>query len=136
MSQFGASAVVVRSLPTGGGARPPTAAGYSPRGRRKSRPGDDDTQPFLPQDQTMITIATLADPGWNDGRGWDGPPWPAFILFSLFVATFVILTVLAYRGRRPPGVAIVGERYARGEIDENEYRRRLAELRGKGRGAG
>jgi putative membrane protein len=81
----------------------------------------------------MIITAILASNGWQDERGWDGPPWPLFILFALLVATLVV-AVLAYRGsRRSSGAAIVADRFARGEIEEDEYRRRLDTLRGKSR---
>lgn len=80
----------------------------------------------------MMTIALFASTGWHDGRGWDGPPWPAFFLIPLFLAALVIGALLVLRSRRPSGpVAIVAERYARGEIDEAEYRRRVAQLGGK-----
>jgi putative membrane protein len=81
----------------------------------------------------MTIIAILASSGWQDERGWDGPPWPIFILFALLVATLVV-AVLAYRGsRRSSAGALVAERFARGEIEEDEYRRRLDALRGKSR---
>ncbi len=86
------------------------------------------------------TLATLsAHPGmWDGGRpGW----W--FIFPLLWFGLFVTALVLFVRRRRhwaatgapwaraagPNPVAILGERYARGEIDENEYRTRLAVLR-------
>ena len=67
--------------------------------------------------------------------GWHGPPWPGFFLGPLLFLTLAgIGLYLAWR-RRPAGAAgaagIVAERYARGEIDETEYRRRLTELRAK-----
>ncbi len=81
----------------------------------------------------MITIASLAASRWHDGQGWDGPPWPVFFLVLLLLATMFIVGVMYQRGRRSTGaVEIVADRYARGEIDETEYRRRIAELRGRG----
>ena len=44
-------------------------------------------------------------PGWRRGGGWHVPSSPE---------------------------AVLGERYARGEIDEEEYRKRLAVLRERG----
>lgn len=72
----------------------------------------------------MITLSAVANAGWR------GPPWPGFLLVPLFLATLVgVGLYLAWR-RRPAGpTRIVAERYARGEIDEVEYRRRVAELR-------
>lgn len=113
-------------------ARPATAR-YSQRSTSRSRPGDDDSAPALVQGEDMITIASLAATHWHDGRGWDGPPWPAFFLVPLLLAAMFIVGVWYQRGRRPTGaVDIVAERYASGEIDETEYRRRVSELRGKG----
>lgn len=81
----------------------------------------------------MITNASVAGSHWHQGPGWDGPPWPGLFLLTLLLATLIIAGVLALRGRRPPGaVEIVAARYAQGEIDEDEYRRRISELRGKG----
>ncbi|MBE1877969.1 SHOCT domain-containing protein [Myceligenerans pegani] len=89
----------------------------------------------------MNTLAQVAAhmpyDGWGGGPGW-------FIIFPilwflLVVAIVVLIARSARRGFRqgPPWarqagtdpVAILGERYARGEIDESEYRSRLAVLR-------
>ena len=80
---------------------------------------------------TILTI--LASTGWHDSS-WNGPPWPGFFLFPLLLSAAVAITVLAVRRYRPAGaIRLVSERYARGEIDETEYRRRVGELRGRGR---
>ncbi|MFP5316825.1 MAG: SHOCT domain-containing protein [Acidimicrobiia bacterium] len=80
----------------------------------------------------MTTLATtLATTGWHDGRAWEGPPWPAFFFVPLLLMTAVAVTLYLTRSRRRPGVTIVAERYARGEIDEAEYQRRVAALRGR-----
>ncbi|WP_166845611.1 SHOCT domain-containing protein [Isoptericola sp. BMS4] len=90
----------------------------------------------------MLTASTLASDvatvaahpyGAGGGPGW----WIVFpILWFLLVATVVVL--IARRARRygPPwarggagGADVLGERFARGEIDEAEYRQRLAVLR-------
>ncbi|MGH2662057.1 MAG: SHOCT domain-containing protein [Actinomycetota bacterium] len=67
------------------------------------------------------------------GGGWGGGPWIG-IVWLLFWAVLVIGAVYLLR-RRPhhpdPGAAALGERYARGEIDEDEYRKRLRVLREK-----
>ncbi|MGW1724288.1 SHOCT domain-containing protein [Streptomyces sp. NPDC002306] len=81
---------------------------------------------------------TLAD--------WDGGPGPWILFFPLIWAVVVIgvVTVLrrtAPRGRRGPWsalgearpsgdspVAVLGRRFASGEIDEDEYWRRLSVL--------
>ena len=79
-------------------------------------------------------------PGWRDGRGWDGPPgWFGVvggILWLLFWAAVIVVGIMLLRRyvrSRPKvgdsAVAVLGERYARGEINEDEYRQRLGVLR-------
>jgi putative membrane protein len=77
----------------------------------------------------MLTSLTLASHGWHHG----GPgPWIIFPIVFLVVAL-----VLLFRWSRwgrchrggPGGMAVLAERYARGEIDEAEYRSRRAVLR-------
>ena len=69
--------------------------------------------------------------GWGPG-GW----WPLVpIAWAVFwtVVVVVAVTVLRRRGVRWPGqpsaAAVLAERYARGDIDEDEYRHRLAVLK-------
>ena len=68
------------------------------------------------------------------GGGWGGGPWIG-IVWLLFWAALVIGAVYLLRRRptqRDPGesaAAALAERYARGEIDEDEYRKRLRVLR-------
>jgi putative membrane protein len=78
--------------------------------------------------------AVLADPGWH--------PW--FLFFPLFWLAFLVIVFVVlrrtvwrrhgclgpyggygYDGRQGP-LGVLGERYARGEIDEDEYRARRA----------
>lgn len=77
---------------------------------------------------------------WPGGCGWHGPPvWFGVvggIVWLLFWAALIIVAVLLVRrlvrSRSKVGdsaVAVLGERYARGEIDEEEYRQRLGVLR-------
>ena len=81
----------------------------------------------------MMSIVSMAAVHWHDGHGWDGPPWPALFVIPLLLAAAFFAGVLVQRARRRSGaVEIVAARYAQGDIDEDEYRRRIAELRGKG----
>jgi putative membrane protein len=80
---------------------------------------------------TLMTIAAH-DPGHYDGPGaW----WPIFPIFWLLVFIAVI-AFFATRRRRwgydcgpsSTGRSRLSERFAAGEIDEDEYRSRLAVL--------
>lgn len=95
----------------------------------------------------MVTWAYLTaygpdgnGPWWRDGRGWEGPPvWFGVvggILWLLFWVTVIVIGVVLLRRyvrSRPKvgdsAVALLGERYARGEINDDEYRQRLGLLR-------
>ena len=64
-----------------------------------------------------------------------GGPW--FLLIPLLWFALVFLAIAAFRGgwRRPRhdgAETTLGERFAKGEITAEEYRDRLAVLRGKG----
>ncbi|MHC3468013.1 SHOCT domain-containing protein [Streptomyces sp. 7R007] len=73
---------------------------------------------------------------------WDGGPGPWILFFPLIWAAVVVgaVTVLrrtAWRGRGGPWrpavqdgspIAVLGRRFAAGEIDEDEYWRRLSVL--------
>ena len=81
----------------------------------------------------METAILLAErgPEWGAAGGW----WPIFPLlwFALIVGAFFFLGSRMRRGlaQRPfqSGEAVLAERYARGEVTEQEYRERLAVLR-------
>jgi putative membrane protein len=83
--------------------------------------------------------------------GYDWSAWPMVVLMILFWVALIVTAVLLVRaaaGRQPaagpphpagPGMPgqpgadpqwLLAERFARGDIDEGEYRRRLAVLRG------
>lgn len=80
--------------------------------------------------QTLTTFAVLASDsnGWHHGHWWIGFP----ILWALLLGALIFL--LWQRGRRYPpdggdsAKRILGERFARGEINADEYRERLAQL--------
>jgi putative membrane protein len=72
---------------------------------------------------------------------WTGHPWGAwFLFFPILWIGLVVLAFVAVRGGwgrrsqdRGSAEAILGERFARGEISGDEYRERLAVLKGRSR---
>jgi putative membrane protein len=77
----------------------------------------------------------LLGSSWPHGWFW---LWPLVPLFWLLVF-FTLVRFVFWRGRRgawagcggygrPDAKAILGERYARGEISRDEYRERLGDL--------
>ena len=86
---------------------------------------------------TLTTLAAHYGPAHHDGAGaW----WPIFPLFWVTAIIAAILIVSAMRRRRwadcgpQNGRSRLAERFAAGEIDENEYRSRLAVLDEKRKG--
>jgi putative membrane protein len=84
----------------------------------------------------MFVLAQM----WDDGRhmrGETGWWWVMGIGWLVFLAAVVSLVVLFLRQRPAHGDGdrrsrpeeLLAERFARGEIDEEEYRRRRAALR-------
>ena len=83
-------------------------------------------------------------PGTVIGQMWDGDGghmgggwwWVMGIGWLIFLAVIVVLGVLLVRhltngpGRGSSAEDVLAERFARGEIDEEEYRRRRTALRG------
>jgi len=74
----------------------------------------------------------------HHGQGWGDGPGPWFVFPLLFLALWIaVLAFVAFRFRRgggppwsrPGGESVLGERYARGEIDADEYRQRRDVLR-------
>ncbi len=78
----------------------------------------------------MIMAAEIAARG-----GWGpGPWWPVFPLFWLLLWGVVIFAVLRFRRggwwhRGHTAEEVLAERYARGEINVEEYRERLRVLK-------
>lgn len=75
---------------------------------------------------------------WSDGVGWGG--WVAMALAMVaFWALVILLVVAIFRGDRDTSagpapqhrdpLGILDERFARGDIDADEYRARRSELR-------
>ncbi|HEY9474787.1 MAG TPA: SHOCT domain-containing protein [Mycobacteriales bacterium] len=84
---------------------------------------------------------------WYDHNGHPGAwgwLWMAvgMLVFWVLVVTVVVLLIRAARRRepeprpRPTPEHLLAERFARGEIDEDEYHRRLDVLRRSGHSAG
>jgi putative membrane protein len=72
------------------------------------------------------TLALLAH-----DRDWDGPPWPfvPIIPILVIVTIWLIASRRGWGNPRVSGESVLAERYARGEIDEPEYRARRDVLR-------
>jgi len=85
--------------------------------------------------QVAVETAARVGPISADD-GWDGPGafWPVFpLLWLLLIAGAVTAFVVSGRRRQRlagprAGKARLAERYAAGEVDEDEYRARLAVL--------
>lgn len=78
---------------------------------------------------TAYLTAQLATDHVHDGD------WPWFPIFPLIFIAIWIAIILTFRRRwrqfpRQSGQSVLAERYARGEIDEVEYRKRREVLRG------
>ncbi|SHN87764.1 putative membrane protein [Geodermatophilus obscurus] len=90
--------------------------------------------------------------GWYDWGHMSGWGWAASMIGTLlFLGLIALVAWLVVRAVRRPGDGfsrptytagqdtaerLLADRFARGEIDEDEYRRRLATLRGVGTGSG
>jgi putative membrane protein len=70
--------------------------------------------------------ALIADSNWHHHGAW----WfPFGLLWFAVLAAAVFLVVRKTGHRTPSATEILAERYARGELSNEEYRERLAELR-------
>jgi uncharacterized membrane protein len=81
---------------------------------------------------TLVTTATTVADRWDGDRpDW----WPIFpiLWFLIIVGGIVAAVVITRRNRDAAGArageAVLAQRYAAGEIDEEEYTARLAVLR-------
>ncbi|MGH8937356.1 MAG: SHOCT domain-containing protein [Acidimicrobiia bacterium] len=84
---------------------------------------------------TLLDIAARGAEHAGRAGGWGGPWWPIFPILWITLAATVIWLLVRRRGGRSEtpserAVGILSARYARGEIDTEEYRRRLDEIRG------
>ncbi len=71
----------------------------------------------------------------NGAMGWMGVIWPLLVATGLLVLVYLGYRLIApprdedpLAGKVSSARRILDERYARGEIDEQEYRRRRSEL--------
>lgn len=80
---------------------------------------------------TLMQSATLAAEDWDGPGAW----WPVFPALWLLVIIAVVVTVVVSRRRgfrlagQRAGETRLAERYAAGEITEQEYRERRAVLK-------
>jgi putative membrane protein len=75
----------------------------------------------------MLAFLFLLADGWHHDHWWIVFPILWLLLFAGLIA-FVWRRGPGSRGRDDSPQRILGERFARGEIDAKEYRERLAEL--------
>ena len=81
----------------------------------------------------MDTVLALMGQGGH-GWGWGGGPWFGLVRLAFWAVLIVGAIYLLRRrpspGRTGPGAeAVLAARYARGDIDDDEYRERLQVLR-------
>lgn len=82
---------------------------------------------------TMLANEVAGHVATHHPDGWDRPGWwPIFPLFwFLVIGTILFFAVRRRSSPRGAGMAVLGERYARGEIDEAEFQQRRDVLRKK-----
>jgi putative membrane protein len=77
----------------------------------------------------MLDIIVLADGvGWGHMAGWG---WAGMMLGWILMSTLVAIVAWALLGNGRPGnraVEVLDERFARGEIDRDDYYARKKEL--------
>jgi putative membrane protein len=79
-------------------------------------------------DLTMASEVLARAENWGPG-GW----WPIFPLLWFLVIGILVVALFRRGGSRQPNrsaESVLGERFARGEIGEDEYRDRLNVLKG------
>jgi putative membrane protein len=64
------------------------------------------------------------------GGGWGYPMMAVTMLLFLGLVVLVVVALVRYLGGTDSPEAILARRFASGEIDEEEYRRRLAAVHG------
>ena len=69
---------------------------------------------------------------WSKGRGWWWAMGAGWLIFLALVGVVVVITVRHFTSDKPRSRSaedLLAERFARGEIDDDEYRTRRAALR-------
>ena len=86
-----------------------------------------------------MAVMTIAAELLARGGEWGpGPWWPIFPLFWILFWGVALFALFRFRRARGPwhharsGESVLDERYARGEITEDEYRERQSVLRSSG----
>jgi putative membrane protein len=87
---------------------------------------------------TGYAVFAHPHPGWDGNGPWDGggPGWWLILPILFWVLVLSVLGYLIYRGSpaqsaRSAAERTLAERYARGEIDEDELKQRRGVLRDK-----
>ncbi len=73
-----------------------------------------------------MTALLLASHAWHGDGAWF--PFVPLFFVGLWIVVIVTLRRRWCHGYRQSGESVLAERYARGEIDEQEYRERRAVL--------
>lgn len=71
-------------------------------------------------------------PGWDGPGGWGFGPGPFFLLLPLFLGIGAAVAIVIWRRRTTDtssSEATLEDRFARGDLSEEEYRSRLAVIR-------
>jgi putative membrane protein len=83
----------------------------------------------------MSVLAALPLLNWDSGHSGWWPIWPLFWAALIGLAVWLILRRRDRRGPHDPAQAILAERFAKGELNAEEYRARLDELQRHSQGA-
>jgi putative membrane protein len=76
----------------------------------------------------MSVLAALPLLNWDSGHSGWWPIWPLFWAALIGLAVWLILRRRDSRGPDDPARQILAERFAKGELNAEEYRARLDEL--------
>jgi putative membrane protein len=102
------------------------------------------TRGLLALSAVVASVVPAAAQPYGPGMGWGGGYWPlGMFIWPVILVALVVLVVWAVRSigaphahmpppapRRSPGLDVLEERYARGEIGRDEYLQKKADLGG------